>query len=322
MAVLGFPPAEDRIWISLFQIFLPIMVIKFFIFNFFNFKRFALYSDELYDVSKSAILISLSVAALFVVRPWFSPFSKTPVFFFFTDALFSLGAIIIFNSSFRCVYCNRATLMSLLFKRNGSRCGSKRYLIVGAGAIGQSLLQILLHHQSHKYTVAGFLDDNPELIGKQIEGIKIYGPIRDVVDIARKLQSNQLIIAMPSAPAKRTREIIDSVKETSINVSTVPSYVEIIEGNVRVDNIREIKIEDILSRDKIEIDLEMISGKVSGRNILITGAAGSIGSEICRQLLRFNPSVLVALDQAETPLFYLERELNTLAGQAQVVPVI
>ncbi len=301
---------------------LLIIATKFFVFNFFNFKRFALYTNELYDVVKSGILIALSGIAIVILRAYLGFLQPVPTLVLVFDALLSFGAILLFNMAFRSLRQYRSGFPNGLFSRRRDDSGISRALIIGAGAAGQSLHKTIIRQKNPKFRIVGFLDDDPNLIGKQMMGVGIMGPIARVAEIARRLQVRQIIVAMPSAPAKRMKDIINVLKKTDIAIATVPSYVEIIEGNIRIDSIREFKIEDLLKRDKIDIDMELISRKIQNKIILVTGAAGSIGSEICRQLLKFNPHIIIALDQAESPLFYLERELLASAGKTRIVPMV
>lgn len=317
-----FGPKVDVNAQTIIDAFLLIAAIKFFIFNFFNFKRFALYSNEVYDIIKICVLVVVSGVSIAIIRLFIDTLHQIPFLVLMFDGLLSLCSIIIFNVTFRIFYHHRESFINNLFSRNHRGSGLRRALIIGAGSTGQSLLKTLGKQKKASFETIGFVDDKPELIGKQLQGMKIYGPVDNVVNIARELQVKQLIIAMPSAPVRRIKDIIDTLKDTEISIATVPSYVEIIKGNIRVDNIREIKIEDLLKREKIDIDMEMISREISNRCVLVTGAAGSIGSEICRQLLKFNPKTIVALDQAETPLFYLERELLASSKKTRIIPVV
>jgi FlaA1/EpsC-like NDP-sugar epimerase len=312
----------DLDMIVLFDIFLLIVAVKFFVFNFFNFKRFALYSTETYDIYKTSVMIIISGIVLLSLRTHIGTLNRIPGLTLIFDSFFSFGTIILFNTTFRYFYHRHDHVVNTFFSRNNYANGYRRTLIIGAGSIGQYLYKTLGMQKVPKYQTVGFVDDDPELIGKQLHGIKIYGPIDNIVNIALKLKVKQLIVAMPSAPAKRIKAIIDAVKETDIFIATIPSYMEIIEGKVKVDSIREIKIEDLLKRDKVEIDDEMIYREISNRNVLVTGAAGSIGSEICRQLCKYSPKTIIAVDQAETPLFYLERELLALKKKTNIVPFV
>ncbi|MHB9028467.1 MAG: nucleoside-diphosphate sugar epimerase/dehydratase, partial [Candidatus Latescibacterota bacterium] len=198
----------------------------------------------------------------------------------------------------------------------------RRILIIGAGATGRFLCRTLNRQKPRKYHIIGFVDDNPDILGIQIQKVNVYGPTSEIGSLINKLAIQQLVIAMPTVPARRVRGIIESVKERDVLISTIPSYLELIEGKQPIDDIRNIRIDDVLQREKIEIDTVKIAGEVAGKTVLVTGAAGSIGSELSRQVLQFRPAMLILLDQAESPLFYLERELASRADQTRIVPVV
>ena len=316
-----FVPIEHFGFHELVDILLLITIIKFLVFNFFNFKRFALYSNELYDITKSLVMVITSSILLSFLRLYIETLQKIPFLVLILDALLCFCTVIIFNASFRFLYARRETIFKNPFAHNNKVEELRNTLIIGTGPTGQSLYNFL-RKQISDFKIIGFVDDDPEIIGKQIQGVKIYGPVNDIVKIANSLNVKQLIVANLSSPIVKMRDIIDALNETDISIATVPSFLEIIEGNIKVENIRDIKIEDLLKRDKIDIDMEMISREISNKTVMVTGAAGSIGSEICRQLLKFYPKTIITLDQAETPLFYLERELLAFGRKTKIIPVV
>jgi FlaA1/EpsC-like NDP-sugar epimerase len=186
-----------------------------------------------------------------------------------------------------------------------------RTLIIGAGEAGELLLT-RMHHATTmaKHVAVGFVDDDPRKRGKRIGGVPVYGPLDNVSHIATQLSANMAVLAMPNASAAEMRRAVLLLQRARIPFVTVPGIDELLAGRSRVDQVRDVTIEDLLDREMVTLDAEAMAAHIRRKTVLVTGAAGSIGSELCRQMLNFEPERLVLLDQAETPLFFLERELK------------
>ena len=180
-------------------------------------------------------------------------------------------------------------------------------LIFGAGQTGRATAMALLSSDS-KYYIKGFLDDDKTLTGKTIEGIKVWSTDKEE-NILKYKDIDQLIIATGRITNERKTKIFDLCHQNNIKVLTVPRVKYWVDGKLNENNIKEIQIEDLLGRKEIKPNTAAISNVLGGKRILVTGAAGSIGSEIVRQLTKYNPEIFL-LDNAETPLFYIENELN------------
>ncbi len=195
-------------------------------------------------------------------------------------------------------------------------------IIYGAGEAGIITKRTLDRDAGTKYRVLAFIDDDPKLIGKQIEGIEIFNT-RDQLDhLLRMNEVRQMIIAIQNINHANRAEVIEKSLQHNINVLNVPPVKSWINGALSFKQIKKIKIEDLLERDPIKLDLNHIQHMLDGQTILITGAAGSIGSEIVRQLLNFNPGKLVLVDIAESPLYELELELDQLSVNTKFAIVI
>lgn len=186
----------------------------------------------------------------------------------------------------------------------------KRVLIYGAGGSGIITKNTLLQDSASRYDIAGFIDDNTSKIGKTLEGIRIYGPNQVFNDFLNKNDISEVIISIQNISSLRKREMIELCMEKNVSVKTVPPAQKWINGELSSNQIKNIRIEDLLERDSIELSNENISREIDGKVIFVTGAAGSIGSEIVRQLLNFHPLKVVLIDQAESPLYDLEFELK------------
>lgn len=191
--------------------------------------------------------------------------------------------------------------------------GQRTCLILGAGDTGEALLRELLRMPVERYRVAGFLDDDTAKHGAQIHGVPVLGRIDEAKAICRSEDVEELFFAMPSAPQRRLRQIVESLQGQNVRFRTIPAMAQVIEGRVTFNQIRDVDIKDLLGREQVALDEAKIREYLAGQLVLVTGAGGSIGSEICRQILRYKPRKLVLVEQAENNLFEIDRELGVLA---------
>ena len=190
----------------------------------------------------------------------------------------------------------------------GSRL--KRFLIVGAGNAGEALLREIHRMPISQYEVIGFIDDAPIKQGIDIHGIPVLGTAEELPKICADRNIEEIAIAMPSASHQQLRRVIQVCQGAKIRFRTVPAITDIASGKFRVSQIRDVDINDLLGREVVQLDQDSIEAFTKDKVILVTGAGGSIGSEMCRQLCRFSPKLLLLIEQAENPLFYIERELQ------------
>jgi FlaA1/EpsC-like NDP-sugar epimerase len=204
---------------------------------------------------------------------------------------------------------------------------AKGLLIYGAGVAGLSLAREIRSNPSLGYRVLGFLDDDPRKRGAQLLGLPVLGSGDDAVAVVeayreRRVPVGEIAVAMPSAPGKQIRAAVEKGRAAHVPCRIVPSLGELISGKLSVRNMREISVTDLLGRDPVQLDVENVRRAVAGRVVMVTGAAGSIGSELCSQLAQFEPRTLVALDQAETEMFRLEADLRGRYPGLTLVPEI
>ena len=199
-----------------------------------------------------------------------------------------------------------------LFKNKSGALQKKRTLIVGAGDAGESILRSILSSRESIYLPVGFVDDNKAKQGIEIHGVKILGTIEDIPEITTSQEVDQLIIALPSAGSGAIKRAVQAGRKAGIkDIKIVPPISEIIDGKISTRNLREIKVEDLLNRPPFSLDTKAIRDFISGKVVLIAGAAGSIGSELSRQVAKFSPSLLLLLDCNETGLFNISKELSS-----------
>ncbi len=197
----------------------------------------------------------------------------------------------------------------------------RRLLIIGAGSCGEKILREIRDNRLMNYEVVGFLDDNPGKIGKKIHGVIVRGIIADLPFVARKTAADEILIAIPSASAPEMRRIVDVCKQSGVRYRTVPAYGELINGQVSIKAAREVAYRDLIGRKTVPLDEAMIAAHLHGKRVLVTGAGGSIGAELCRQILRFGAGSLVLFERAESSLFEIDMELGREAKQP-VIPVL
>jgi FlaA1/EpsC-like NDP-sugar epimerase len=196
-----------------------------------------------------------------------------------------------------------------------SREAPRRVLIYGAGAAGRQLAGAIA--QNAAMAVVGFFDDDPALIGRVLDGRKIFAPVEMSKTVAR-LSASEILLAAPSAPHARRREIIAAARRADVRIRTLPGLVDLAGGRVDVSLIRDIEVEDLLGRECVEPDLELMGRHIRGKDVLVTGAGGSIGGELCRKLLALEPAVLLLVDISEFGLYEIHRELDARAREAGV----
>jgi FlaA1/EpsC-like NDP-sugar epimerase len=186
----------------------------------------------------------------------------------------------------------------------------KRVLIVGAGQAGEKILREIFDNYQLFYEVAGFVDDNPEKRGRSIHGIPVLGSVEALPRIMVGREIEEVLIAIPSATGEQMRHIVDVCKESDVSYKTLPGIGEIIDGRASVKILRDVSYRDLLGRPPVHLDITGIRDYVDGRSVLITGCGGSIGSELCRQVVRFQPRSVIMMDASEANLFQIQMEVQ------------
>jgi FlaA1/EpsC-like NDP-sugar epimerase len=193
--------------------------------------------------------------------------------------------------------------------RNSAEGERTRTLIYGAGDAGLALLQELQQNQSLMCDVIGFVDDDSSKVGLTLHGKTVLGTGDALRALAQKHAIKRVLIALPAATGPQMVRILKLATDAKVEYKMVPSLGELVQGTELGKQIREVAVEDLLGRKPVQLDMDRIRERIKGRVVMVTGAAGSIGSEICRQIAHFRPLAIVGFDEAETPLFYLDREM-------------
>ncbi len=252
-------------------------------------------TDELISLLKAVTIAGVFLSIAIFVSYYF------PHFINFPRSTIFISYLLIF------VFCGALRFSKRIYLRimGQQRMPEKeRTLIVGAGDPGEQILRsIISSNKSHYYPV-GFVDDNPIKKGVLIHGIKVLGKISDIAELVEHYQIRQLIIALPSVSRRKIKEAVELGKKSGVKkIKIAPPLYETIQGQVSFKNLKDVEVEDLLGREQVTLDLKQIESFIKGRAILVTGAAGSIGSELSEQIARFKPGLLILLDQDETGIF-------------------
>ncbi len=315
---------------SLFYRVLPIVVIiKLISFYFFDLYRgMWRYTSivDLFNIIKASSLSTLVIISFILLRTRFEGFSRS-VFIIdwcFTILLIS-GYRLFIRLYFEYSSEDRFKIMSMwkalgIFNRKGA--DNKRLLIIGAGNCGEKIYREIHDNARLQYNVVGFLDDDSAKLGRKIHGIPVLGYIRDIRKVINKTKADEALIAIPSVNSQQMRSIVANCKDSKIKFKTIPGMGELINGKVTINAIREVAYRDLLGREVIKLDKESIGAYLQGQRVLVTGAGGSIGSELCRQICRFRPKSLILYERAESPLYEIELELKQSFRDIEIITLL
>jgi FlaA1/EpsC-like NDP-sugar epimerase len=302
----GIPPRYFSMFLWALPVVLGIKIPLLILFRTYRFSWGYVGLNELYMTSLACGGGSLAFATvLFLLRHWpvavGMPRSILGIDFVLT--LLGIGGIRL----------SKRVLQHVL-KRTRERKG-KRALIVGAGGAGSQLVRAILEEQKSGFYPIGFIDDDPRKRGLSIHGVSVLGARNRLPGLIRSGQAEAVIIAMPSVSSRVIRETVDLARKGGVKeIKILPFLSELYSGEVKVSAVREVQPEDLLHREPVLIDTQVIGRFLNGKTVLVTGAAGSIGSELCRQILRFGSERLIAFDidetGLETGLFNLEKDLE------------
>jgi FlaA1/EpsC-like NDP-sugar epimerase len=201
-----------------------------------------------------------------------------------------------------------------------SRHDGKKLLIIGAGDCGEMICREIHDNPNLGYRIMGFLDDDPIKLNRRIHGIPVLGTTEEIEYYAQELNVKELIIAMPSVSSREMRAIVTRCESSGVQFKTVPGMGELINGNVTVKAVRDVSYKDLIGREQVKLDERQIAAYLKGKRILITGAGGSIGSELCRQVCRYSPESVILFERAESPLYEIDMELKESFSYIKIIP--
>ncbi len=305
-------------WLNYFELsYIPVItVLGLIVFNFSQlYNRLWQYASigELISVIKTAVVINLLFTSFNFF--WQQPLPRSIPLLNIVLLIFGLGGM---RLSLR--------LLSDYLEKRGPGSKSLRdrvpVLIVGAGDAGEMIIRELNKHPEFAKNVVALVDDDPNKQGRKLHGIEVKGGREDLPQLINDYGIEEVIIAIPSAPGSEVKEIFDLAREQDVKVKTVPGVYELLNGDVSIEELREVQVEDLLRRDPVELHTENIYSYLEGKKIMVTGGGGSIGSELCRQVAEYNPQKLLVLDIYENSTYLLLRELREKYPGLEVKPII
>jgi len=198
----------------------------------------------------------------------------------------------------------------------------RRTLIVGAGDAGEMIVREMMRSPLMDYVPVAFVDDDPAKQGQSIHGLPVLGARADIPKIVDELSISDILITIPSARGKAIREVVEVCRHTEADLKILPDVSRMVDGRVHLSDLRNVQVEDLLSREPAELNVNLVSAYLRGKRVLITGAGGSIGAELCRQILRFGPTEVLLLGRGEHSVYEIHRELNRSARFTRLVQII
>jgi FlaA1/EpsC-like NDP-sugar epimerase len=308
------PPDEFRDQLLLLVV--PVVVCKIVLLQSFGQFRSILSYFGLADLG--GVVVSMSTVSALMLGLWYvaSANASPPRGVIVMDFVLSVGLISAFRLSLRVM---RTWSIS---GRVRPGLADRRVAIIGAGDVGEALAKDLLQRRGSGLSPVFFIDDDPKKVGRTVHGLPVYGPLGKLDVLVQRGRVDELVITLTGATPKQVREIVELGRQFGATTQIVPSFTQLATGEVKVERSRPVAIEDLLGRAPVSLDSSGIERLLRDRVVLITGAGGSIGSELCRQVLRHEPRRLVMVDQTEIALFEIEQELIGSVLGGRIVPLI
>ena len=279
--------------------------------------------SDLFNIIKASTISTLLIISFILLRYRFLGFPRSV---FLIDWCFTILLISGFRLGIRIFFEvineNRTwldTVRSFLGAANRKIPGTRNLLIIGAGDCGEKIFREIKDNARLQYNVVGFLDDNPDKVGMKIHGVPVLSDISDIEPAAKKVNADEALIAIPSANSKQMRGFVEICDKSGLKFKTMPGMGELINGQVTVNAIREVAYRDLLGREIIKLEEEKIGTYLKGKSVLVTGAGGSIGSELCRQICRFKPRRIALYERAESSLYEIELEIKRNFSNTEIL---
>ena len=255
--------------------------------------------DELFRIILAYLCLGLCLILLMVVMP-----GQVPASYYILGILFSFFCTVGLRFSYRFL---RYLYSDFLLRRGKS---TKNVMIIGAGEAGRSLIREFAHRDMHNYKVVCLIDDNPSKNNRILEGLPIVGGREDIPNAVKKYNIKKIIYAIPTSSGQTKKEILDICSTTGCEIQVVPGIFQLVNGEVRMESLRNVEVQDLLGRDTIDVNWQEIGKFITGKRVMVTGGGGSIGSELCRQIAKNHPEELVIFDIYENNAYNIQMELN------------
>lgn len=315
------PVSQIQHMLVVIPFLVPIKLLAFYVFGLYRGMWRYTGLKDLVRIFEANLFAQLALVAVLLFLTRFSGLSRS---IFILDGVLSFLFCIGLRTAIRLYFSVQedgfTAKMSLFSLGNGCKKGGIKTLVIGAGQAGEALLREIIHNKRLNYQPIGLIDDDPTKKGRSIHGVPVLGILKNMKSIVSQHKVQELLIAMPSATGKQMRRVMECCGACGVSYKTLPSLGEIIDGKVTVKALRDVSYEDLLGRSQVELDNPAIAEHLTGKTILITGAGGSIGSELCRQVVKFDPARLILVDSNELNIFSIDAELkNEIGFKKQIV---
>ncbi|HXF42943.1 MAG TPA: nucleoside-diphosphate sugar epimerase/dehydratase [Pyrinomonadaceae bacterium] len=269
----------------------------------------------------ASAIVSASVLLVLRFGLGFTPFNiwQVPISVILIQTVLGYGGLLAVRLARRFVY---ERFQRSDYPKHQRKLPTRRVLLAGAGSIGASLAREIAHNADSALEILGFLDDDPRKIGGRVSGFKVLGRTDELPRFASELNIEEIIITLNGSDSSTIRKVAELAAKNGLHTRIVPSLTDLAEGRHKIDRVRELKIEDLLGRPPVLLDLSGIEKILSGKTILVTGAGGSIGSELVRQLTAFSPNKILLLERSEFALFEIDRELKEFDSKIEFIPLL
>ncbi|MGI6656872.1 MAG: polysaccharide biosynthesis protein [Desulfobulbus sp.] len=275
---------------------------------------------DLFNIFRASLSGTVVLLIFLLFENRFVGFSRSV---FILDALLSFLLIISYRVAIRSWYQRFGDSQSTPAGTSPSTSTpKKRLLMIGSGDAAEKVLRELHDTQHLPYEAVGLVTENPKKIGLKLHGVPVIGLVRDLGVHVRQTGAEEILIAVVNASREQMRRFVELCRETRLPYKVLPSMSELIDGKLSIRAIREISYKDLLGREEVRLDMDRIGGYLAGKTVLITGAGGTIGSELCRQLLRFEPGLLLLLDSCEEHLYTIQTELHYEHGAPRAQAIL
>ena len=294
-------PAEIIVFLN-YKLFFSLIIMKIFSFRLFSLYRGMWRYTSVWDminIVKANIIATCLLVISISMLIGFKNFSRSLILI---DFILCTGLISISRLGIRMFFSH----ILVLVKPNNPDFIKKNILLIGAGDTGQTILRQTLQKSNTPINIVGFLDDDQKKIGRRLHDVPVIDSVSGLSNL--NIDFDEIYICVPSANREQMRIIIDECKKVNKKFKTLPSIAQVIEGKISISQFREVSILDLLGREEISLDKRSINKFIKGKRVLVTGAGGSIGSELVRQCIKFDPSVLIMMDISELNLFEIDRE--------------
>ncbi|HUF77496.1 MAG TPA: polysaccharide biosynthesis protein, partial [Thermoanaerobaculia bacterium] len=274
---------------------------------------------ELGTFGRAALISALPLLLLRIGLPQSFEAWRIPLSVVIVDTVLGFGGLVALR-----VF--RRTLYERFERRGRARLGGtgrrKRTLLIGAGQAGILAVREIHGRGDTDIDVVGFLDDDPLKQGMVIHGVRVLGTTHDLARLARELEADQAVVTVAEADPRTVQEIVEVCQRARLEVRTIPGLYEVLQGKVSISRFREIRMADLLGRPPVRLDEEALERFLTDRRVMVTGAGGSIGAELARQIARFRPAHLLLYERAEFALFDVDRALRALWPELSIVPLV